>query len=80
MPKHEHQINGKAAWVTTEPIARMLPDQSGYEEVGFIVSFGLQGEIGQYVRGGKPHIIFANEPAAASAGFTELKKLIAANL
>lgn len=58
----------------------MLPDQSGYKEVGFIVSFGLQGEIGQYIQGGKPHIIFATEPDAAAAGLAELKKLLTSHL
>ena len=75
MAKHEKQINGKAVWVSTEPIARMLPDKSGYQEAGFIVSFGLEGEIGNYIQNGKPHLIFDTEPEAAAAGFSELEKL-----
>ena len=75
MPKHEKVINGKAAWVATEPVARLLPDKSGYQEDGFIVVLGLNGEFGNYLRNGKHCIIFATEPEAASAGLAELEKL-----
>jgi hypothetical protein len=76
MAKYEKQINGKAVWVITEPVARMLPDQSGYQEDGFIASFGLEGEIGNYIRNGKPHVLFNTEPEAATAAFAELEKLL----
>lgn len=75
MAKHEKQINGKTVWVSTEPIARMLPDKSAYQEDGFLASFGFEGEIGHYIQNGKPHVIFDTEPDAAAAGFAELEKL-----
>ena len=75
MAKHEKEIKGQAVWVNTEPLAKMLQDKSGYQEVGFIVSFGLKGEVGNYIQNGRPHIIFSPEPEAVAAGFAELEKL-----
>jgi len=76
MPKHEQEINGKQTWVITEPIAGMLPDKSGYKEDGFIVQFGLKGQIGNHINNGKPHVRFSTEPEAATAGIAALEKLI----
>lgn len=75
MPKHEREIQGHNTWVITEPISKMLPDNSGYQEDGFLVRFGLEGQIGNYINNGKPHIKFPTEPQAMSAGFAALERL-----
>lgn len=80
MARYDHEINGQAAWVNTEAIARMREDKSGYEEVGFIASFGFEGDVGNYIQHGRPHLIFSTEPAAAAAGLAELNKLFAKKL
>ena len=41
---------------------------------GFIVQFGLKGQIGNYINNGKPHVKFPTEPEAAAAGLAELTK------
>jgi hypothetical protein len=79
MAKHEKDFKGKSTWVLwvfTESVSVKLPNNLGFQQNGFIVSFGLKGEnFGQYVRNGKAIAKFNTEQEAADAGFAELEKL-----
>jgi hypothetical protein len=73
MAKHKQVIKGKAAWVIAEPVTKALPNNLGFEEDGFIARFGLEGQIGQFVRHDKRVLKFETEPDATAAGFAELE-------
>ncbi len=72
----DKMVGGRPAWVRIESVAVKLPSGAGFQENGFIASFGFndEGRIGCYINQGNPHVIFRTRIEAEEAAFAELKR------